>query len=227
MGKNQFSYFFCRGYFNSPEEIDKAIEKLGCRHYAYICHDRDIATKDTETLKKGEIKKAHWHININLISARTRNVVKKAFLEVNENCGITAFEMKSPNKTYDYLTHQTAEARKEGKVEYLATEIYTDSVEFWTSRDAEDDCKKGQQDIMTQFLDDVLELGYCPKTMLTEYIKLGHRDFIFNYRRVLLCVCDILNLPENPRLLFLTPEDREDYFKANEDEKYHIIYRGV
>lgn len=227
MGKGQFSYFFCRGYFDSADVIMQAINKLECRHYAFICHDRDIATKDTETLKKGEIKKAHWHININLVSARSANVVKNAFRSIAPNCGITAFVMKSPNKTFDYLTHNTAEARKEGKVEYLATEIFTDSVDFWSSYVAEEDCKRGQADLMAQFLEDVLELGYCPKTMFQEYISLGKRDFIFNYRRVLLCCCDILNLPDNPRLLFLDPQTREDYFRASEDDKYKIIYRGA
>ena len=202
MGQNQFSYFFCRGYFNTPLEIEQAIEKLGCRHYAYICHDRDVFTADTETVKKGDPKKPHWHICINLISARSRNVVRKAFLTVNENCGIVAMEMRSANKTFDYLTHNTAEARKEGKVEYLPTEIFTDSVEFWCSREAEEDVKKGHSDIMTDFLNDVLELGYCPQSLFREYIKLGHRDFIFNYRRVLLCVCDMMNLPSIPLSFF-------------------------
>ena len=82
MKQSQFSYFFCRGYFDSANDILECLKYSSVRHYAFICHNKDVYLDDGEDHHKGEHKKDHWHLIINVQEKCTSSALRKRFLSV-------------------------------------------------------------------------------------------------------------------------------------------------
>lgn len=104
MGKEKNENYRSRkhGLLLYPEDSThvEALEKIKSYDYALICHDKD---KDD----KGELKKAHWHVVINLKNARWRNAVA-------EDLGITPNYIRpigNEEKALEYLIHFNEEEK--------------------------------------------------------------------------------------------------------------------
>lgn len=72
-GGKQFSYFAVRLYCEEKNNVlDMCVNALPVRHYAFICHDKDIWKDSTEGHNAGETKKAHYHIVLNMEQKTSR-----------------------------------------------------------------------------------------------------------------------------------------------------------
>lgn len=195
MGKNQFSYFFMRGYWDSPQDVMRAISVLNARHYAFIYHDRDIYVEDGETHKKGEHKKPHYHIIVNLPSARSFKAVSRDITTIFPSCGLYCYDLHQPDQALLYLTHETEKAQKEeGKTLYDRNEVYTDNYNYFCSKAVIEEVKKEHMDYILEFLNEVIALrGRVPQALLMQYCQDYGRDFIFNVERVFSVASRFLN----------------------------------
>lgn len=209
MGKNQFSYWFVRGYFPDKDTVFNAIQNLGIRHYAFIEHNRCVFLEDDEQHHKGDPKVPHWHLCLNLESACSFNVLKKRIESVaGKNVGLRGFCMRSPKNAKDYLFHESVNSIDSGKVHYEHSEAFSDDLNYWDSEQASHEVKLEHLDYLNSFVDDVLEQGFCEVSTLLSYKKTYGRDFIFNYRRALLFCADVLQCPID--LIFINPEKRSE-----------------
>lgn len=80
-------------YPNENEKDKKTLEYIiKYFEYAYIEHDKDIWEEDTEEHKKGEKKKAHTHVLINLKNPRSIEAMKKELnIDYIETCNFYAY----------------------------------------------------------------------------------------------------------------------------------------
>lgn len=208
MGKGQFSYFFVRGYFQSDEEVRIALDCVGYRHYAYICHDRDVYTDDSESHVKGDLKKKHYHLCVNLMSACSWRVLKARIEHnfVNHDLGLRVEDIHDPAEAKDYLMHCSKHSIDSGKVRYEVKEVRTDDITYWDSSQAKQEVHDEHCDYIWEFAQEVFELGWCPPFTLHNYAKKYGRDFIFNYRRALQFCADALAIGLEE--IFKCPEHR-------------------
>lgn len=110
--------------------VDGLMEKFPVDHIASILHNQDVYTKDSEEHKKGELKKAHYHIYVELHSPqRTESVCKYIYGECDkDNLSHTPlFKVDNPSSLIKYFLHITDQAQKDHKHEYRKEEILTNS----------------------------------------------------------------------------------------------------
>lgn len=181
-GKGQFSYFAVRLY-GEKQEVLQALEKMPIRHYAFIIHDKDTYKESTETHRIGDKKDSHVHIVINLQEKTGWKKVKKMFTDIlGEKCGIILSDIKDTENATLYLTHETEQAKKDGKHIYDRSEVVTDNYEYWVSKETKQANKEEKQDSLQLFFNDCMALGYVDKEMYIQYIQQYGRDFIINSR---------------------------------------------
>lgn len=205
----QFSYFFLRGYFDSAEDVLKAVLACDVRHYAFIYHDRDAYSESTEDHEIGDVKPPHWHIVINLKQKTSWNVVKRKILDLFPDCGLWNRDLKSANAAADYLTHDSDVARALGKFQYPKSEVFSDNFDYWFSSEAEEAVKAEKVDLIQEFCKEVLRDSYCRPETLDKYFNMGRRDFIFNYSRALHYCADRMRI--DYELVFIKPSLRANY----------------
>lgn len=86
--------------------------------YAYCVHDQD-------TTSHGDIKKPHVHIMVSYGNTTTENNILSMFNDLSiegQQCCNRVFKVRGVKYMYDYLIHDTAQARKDGKYLYPASE---------------------------------------------------------------------------------------------------------
>ena len=112
------------------EQLNAIISSTDVKSYAYILHDK-CKKEDSD-----ELKKPHYHYLIQL----TRNQRGSWFKQfASEDMGIVfAKPVKCAESAYNYLIHDTATARKQGKHLYDPTER-TSTIDTFDNEDKKED----------------------------------------------------------------------------------------
>ena len=82
--------------------------------YAYCIHSNDITPH-------GELKKPHVHIMVSYGNTTTENNILSMFNDLSlpgAQCCNRVFKVRGVKYMFDYLIHDTAQARKDGKYQY-------------------------------------------------------------------------------------------------------------
>lgn len=194
MPSQQFSYFFLRGYFQTNEEVLRIISALNVRHYAFIKHDKDVYTDDSETHIRGQPKKEHYHILLNLTAHRSWKAIRTDILRLNGDCGIWCHDLQNSEQAYLYLTHSTEKSQQEeGKFQYSSANIIEDKKEYFLSKSVQEEVRQEHIDYISEFYFTCLSKGGYTAGDIQYYASLYGRDFIFNFPRVLQAVSYTLN----------------------------------
>lgn len=213
-GKGQFSYFAVRLY--APKDrVLEAVEKMPIRHYAFIEHDKDTYKDSTEDHNKGDKKKTHIHAVLNLEQKTGWKALKKMIEhELGEKCGVQLRDIRETDSATLYLTHETEEAKKEGKHVYDRAEVITDNYEYWLSKETKQANKQEKEDILNSFITEVLEIGYISKEIYEKYRQKGGRDFIINNRFAVDYLCNLLNITKEGLFERPKPKTIDEYKQA-------------
>lgn len=192
----QKSYFTLRGYF-SADEVEKLVALPFVRHWAFCFHDKDV--KGEKTIA------SHYHFCINTIEKMTWKSLKNKVLELFPNCNPNVEEMKDIEGAYDYLIHDTEEAKKVGKYQYDVSERKSDNPAYWVS--AKDDFKNQKIDLFSAAFVEFIESGYVDRRRLADYMIEGGRDLILNAGRLVDSVAMVLGTDKVN--VFHTAEERD------------------
>lgn len=209
----QFSYFFLRGYFDSADDVLKAVLACDVRHYAFILHDKDVYSEGSEDHAKGDKKPPHWHICLNLVQKASWNVVSGKILKLYPTCGIWNRNIYDPARAAAYLLHDSDIARSQGKYQYNSSAVFSDGFDYWFTDEAKRDAAAEKVDMIKEFAKEVFKLGWCSPELLDKYFNLYGRDFIFNFERALRWPVRRLRLSDF-ELIFIKPSLRADYIAA-------------
>lgn len=148
-------------------------EKLNNCKYYWVFHDKDMYDDDSDTHKKGDIKKTHHHLLVYFNDGITlKSLCKKLKIEGKENY-VKFWNAKDPHGRKDYriryLIHFNS--KDEFKHEYDVKDIHTNDDEidkFFAQNDTKQqndilllfdyfDCRKGQLLSYRTFLNFVYE----------------------------------------------------------------------
>jgi len=150
-------------------------EKLkNCKYY-WTYHDKDMYDDDSDSHKKGDIKKPHWHLLVYFNDGITlKSLCKKLQLENKENY-VKFWSAKDPKGRKDYRVRYLIHfnSKDEFKHEYEIKDIHTnddDYEKFFSNDDSKQnqdilllfdyfDCRSGQLLSYRTFLNFVYEQG--------------------------------------------------------------------
>lgn len=172
---------FCLSSYCNTAEIQKVLLKHDkqIRAYAYIVHDKDVN-------ELGLPKEEHVHILLSLINNTTVDAVRnwfKGFIDEKDMPKTTlAQPMHDITSSFDYLTHNTEQAKEDGKYQYDESEIISNNKEFFQ------DSALQEQDNVSLALCELLD-----GVPLSEVAKKYGRDFIIHYQSIKLLMQDIYN----------------------------------
>lgn len=175
---NRYRNFSLLTYL-SPEQIEKVILKHDrqVKAYAYIIHDKD-------TNEFGELKEKHIHLLISIINNTTCEAIRNWFKGFEDKNGLQINTLAQPMHdicgSYEYLTHETEQAREEGKYVYSKDNIKGNNLSYFT------DSSKQDIDNLTLAIDDLLA-----GVPLDEVRKKYGRDFIMHYGHIKMLFNDI------------------------------------
>lgn len=209
----QYRYFFLRGYFDSSDDVLKAVLACDPRHYAFVYHDQDVYTEGGEDHEPGQKKKPHWHICLNLMEKASWNVVSGKILKIYPSCGLWNRNIYDPAAAAGYLLHDSDLAKAQGKYQYPRSAVYSDGFDYWFSDEAKKDAKMEKEDMIKEFCKEVIHYKWCPPELLDKYFFSYGRDFVFNFERALRYPVRKLRLSDY-ELIFIKPSDRAAYIAA-------------
>ena len=175
-------------HFNE-ENILECVSHKTIKKWAYICHDKDIATSEDEAtngFKEGTLKPKHWHIVLKTDKAMEIDTISKwlgipsNFIDVPRG-GNRAFL-----DCVQYLTHEDSKQQEKGKHLYRDDEVKS-NFDFRKELDERDaNIKKYGQDLspIQQLYHDVLYGGKTIKECIEEdkILYMEHFDKIEKYR---------------------------------------------
>ena len=156
-----------------PEQIESVLLKHDrqVKAYAYITHDKCN-------------KEIHTHLLICLINNTTCNAIQNWFTGFEDEKGLQINTLVQPMhdlySSYKYLTHETEQARQEGKYVYNSDDIKGNNLTYFT------DISKQDIDNLTLAIDDMLA-----GVPLDEVRKKYGRDFIMHYGHIKMLFNDI------------------------------------
>ncbi len=156
----------------SAEQIEKVLIKHDrqLKSYAYCLHDKDIN-------EFGQLKEVHTHLLLCLVNNTTCDSVKNWFKGFTDDKQLPINTLAQPmhdiSGSYDYLTHNTEQARDDGKYIYQESDIKGFNLEYFQDTSIQD------QDNLTLALVD-LQNG----VLLSEIAKRYGRDFIVHYGHI-------------------------------------------
>lgn len=159
-------------YLN-PQQIESVLLRHDrqLKAYAYITHDKCN-------------KEIHTHLLICLINNTTCNAIQNWFAGFEDEKGLQINTLVQPMhdlySSYKYLTHETEQARQEGKYLYNSDDIKGNNLSYFT------DTSKQDIDNLTLAIDDLL--AGIP---LDEVRKKYGRDFIMHYGHIKMLFNDI------------------------------------
>ena len=159
------------------ESVMKRHEKQ-IRAYAYITHEKDVNEFD-------QPKEKHIHLLLCLINNTTVEATRNWFNSFEDEKGQRINTLSQPmhdiSASYDYLTHDTEQAKSENKYQYDKADIKGYNLDFFT------DTAKQDIDNMSLAL-----LEMCSGVPLKDIAKKYGRDFIIHYHSVKLLFNDIM-----------------------------------
>lgn len=162
-----------------PQQIESVLYKHDrqVKAYAYITHDKD-------TNEFGELKEKHTHLLISLINNTTCDAIRNWFNGFEDKNGQKINTLAQPMHdicgSYAYLTHDTENAREEGKHVYNKDNIKGINLSYF------EDSSKQDIDNLTLAIDDLLN-----GIPLDEVRKKYGRDFIMHYGHIKMLFNDI------------------------------------
>lgn len=163
----------------NPDQVKSVLKKhdSNIRSYAYIVHDMDL-TED------GKPKETHIHLLIRLVNNTTVDAVRNWFNGFTDSNDLPVNTLAQPlhdiSSSFDYLTHNTEQARIDGKYEYSSDLVVSNNIDFWRNSDLQD------QDNISLAIQDILN----GEPLATVAIKYG-RDFIIHYQSIKMLITDI------------------------------------
>lgn len=184
----QFSYFAVRLYcYDRNKVLEMCTKALPIRHYAFICHDKDIWKDSTEEHNAGDKKKAHYHLVLNMEQKISwKALQKKIYSVLGKECGAQLRDIKDTENATLYLTHNTKEAQKEGKYQYELSEVESDNYEYWLSEEAKHENKSEHVDAISEFVNVVIDNDNTIKRESMRAFQQEYgRDFILNFGKIL------------------------------------------
>lgn len=149
-----------------PQQIESVLLKHDrqVKAYAYITHDKCN-------------KEVHTHLLICLINNTTCNAIQNWFAGFEDEKGLQINTLVQPMhdlfSSYKYLTHETEQARDEGKYIYNADDIKGNNLSYFTNTSEQD------VDNLTLAINDLL--AGIP---LVEVMQKYGRDFIVHYGHI-------------------------------------------
>lgn len=180
-GKGQFSYFACRLYADSKDDVFRMINLLPVRHYAFILHDMDIFLDNDENHQIGDRKKPHYHLLLNMVEKTTWKKIKTLIEGVLPSCGVQIRDVKNTEAAALYLTHNTREALQAHKHLYDVADIVSDDYRYWLSDAVKAANKEEKQNILNVYIDMVIENNYRVTNQIINHCrKIGGGYFIVN-----------------------------------------------
>lgn len=126
------------------EQLMEIINHKDVKDYAYILHDKDII-KET-----GEKKKPHYHFLIKLYNQQRGSWFKQ--YESDDKGQVMHEASYAPEGAHEYLTHETAKAKKDKKHIYDKSELTTTFEKF--------DKEEKEKDENDELYEDLMELVY-------------------------------------------------------------------
>lgn len=156
-----------------PEQIESVLLRHDrqLKAYAYITHDKCN-------------KEVHTHLLLCLINNTTCNAIQNWFSGFEDEKGLQINTLVQPMhgiyNNYKYLTHETEEARQEGKYLYNTDDIKGNNLSYFT------DTSEQEVDNLTLAINDML--AGIP---LDEVRKKYGRDFIMHYGHIKMLFNDI------------------------------------
>lgn len=157
-----------------------SIEQLSCvllehdrqiKQYAYILHDKDD-------------KQEHIHLILCLVNATSITAVRSWFAgfvdEKDMDINTLVQECHDYQSAYLYLTHNTEQAKKEGKHLYNEEDVYCSNFDYFKGKTVNSD------DNITLALEEILN-GVPLKDVALKY----GRDFIIHYHSIKSLINDI------------------------------------
>ena len=147
--------------------------------YAYAFHDKDEK-------EDGSLKEPHFHLILNTYNTCTISAVRRWFSGYIDSSGkeitTTAQICSDIYVMYDYLTHNTAEARQEGKYQYDSSIVKTNAKPSYFQGS-----KESEYDSITIATEMLLK-----GAKVRDVARIFGRDFILHYGAIRQCVNDIL-----------------------------------
>ncbi len=147
------------------------------RAYAYIEHNRD-------TNEDGTPKDRHIHILLHLVNASTVDRVRDWFKGYTDTLGLPVNTlgqvMHDISSSFEYLTHETEQAKAEGKFIYDKSEVVSNDIKYFQDNTLYD------EDNITLALGEL-----CAGVSLLEVARKYGRDFIIHYQSVKMLYNDI------------------------------------
>lgn len=170
---------FCLSSYLSKIQIAEVLERHSrqVRAYAYIEHNRD---KNED----GTPKERHIHLLLKLVNNTTVEAVRNWFKGYTDVNGLPINTLGQPmhdiTSSFDYLTHETEQARAEGKELYSKEEIISNDIQYFQDN--------------TLYDEDNISLALaemCEGIPLQEVARKYGRDFIIHYQSIKLLFNDI------------------------------------
>lgn len=163
----------------TPEQIESVLQKHDrqVKAYAYITHDMDCNDF-------GELKEKHIHLLISIINALNLDTIRNWFKGFEDENGQQINTLAQPMHDicgcYAYLTHDTEQAKAEGKNVYSKDSIKGNNLSYF------EDSSKQDIDNLTLAIDDLLN-----GIPLDEVRRKYGRDFIMHYGHIKMLFNDI------------------------------------
>lgn len=127
------------------------------KHWAYICHDKDITDK-------------HYHVLLTFHRAKSFEWVRKQV--ISDQNTFTTTVKGDIDDVLNYFTHEGLE----GKARYNVEDIEYDDIDYWNKRRGTGEVEENKND---EFVDDLISKHYSVEYMARKY----GRDYIKNWER--------------------------------------------
>ncbi len=135
-------------------------------HFAFAEHTKDVYEEDLEENgelkhRKGELKKAHIHLLLDLYNAATCNAVKRLFTTEEDKPRV--MPVNDIQAVYEYLWHKN----NPEKYQYSKAIVLTDSTDYY-ERLCIAGAKKDSDNVAENIINDILA-GVSPRIMVSRY----------------------------------------------------------
>lgn len=181
MSDNKRYRNFCLMTYLNEQQIKTVLagHDRQLKAHAYITHDKDKN-------ENGELKQVHMHLLLALVNNTTCDAVRNWFKGFTDEKGQPINTLAQPmhdiSGSFEYLTHNTEQAKAEGKYIYDDTSVKGGNIKYFQ------DTTLQEVDNLTLALDDLMN-----GIPLIEVAKRYGRDFIVHYGHIKTLYNDIQN----------------------------------
>ena len=174
----RYRAFCLTSYLTKPQVSETLLRHdRQVRAYAYIEHNRDCD-------ENGELKERHIHILLKLVNNTTVDAVRNWFKGYTDMNGMPINTLAQPmhdiSSSFDYLTHETEQAKADGKVIYDKGEIVSNDLQYF-----QDSTLHDEDNISLALVE------MCEGVPLQEVARKYGRDFIIHYQSIKMLFNDI------------------------------------